>query len=316
MLLQLETNTRCNLSCWFCQNRHFPLQKSEIMPFWLYQDAVKQGVEAGIHRVSHAAYNEPMADPMFIDRLMYLKEKKVDYVGYSNGTLLNVDTIRSMVTKGLDWPHTFNVPAADKDAYKKATDSTADVNRVIEVIKFYARHSRCRHTIDVNGTGDADHLKNFRELVQRFGDLPNVDVKMVKIITRAGQMTGTCQTDFKAQDLLQLGTRKSDPIVGCAAAKLVNYYVGVNGDVYLCCHDHEKKYVVGNVKQTPLKAIRDSQEYQDVLRQMQREFCSNCESAVYARKAGAGARTRADLPHQLQPPHFAQGDGGPAKPSA
>lgn len=316
MLLQIETNTRCNLSCWFCQNRHYPLPKSEIMPFWLYQDVVQQGLDAGIKRVSHAAYNEPMADPMFIDRLMHLKHKGVEYVGYSNGTVLNLDTIKTMVLKGLDWPHTFNVPAADKEAYKKATGSEADVNRVIEVIKFYARHSKQRHTVDVNGLGDAEHLKNFREVVQKFGEVPNIDVKMARVISRAGQMGGTCEADFKARDLIQLGTRKDDPIVGCAGAKLANYYVGVKGEVYLCCHDHEKKYAVGNVRETTLKAIRDTEEYRDVLAQMQREFCSDCEWAVYARKAGPGGRTRTDLPHQLQPPHAAPGDGRPAKPSA
>jgi len=316
MLLQIETNTRCNLACWFCQNRHFPAPKNEVMSHWLYEKVVLQGVEAGYRRVSHAAYNEPMADPMFEDRLEFLKRKKLVYAAYTNGTALTPDRAARMIRDGYDWPTVFNLPAVDKEAYKKIVDRTFDVDRVVAQIAFFIGHSRNRHQIDVNGVGDADHLKNFREVCQKFAPLPNVDIKMVKIITRAGQMTGTCQADFKAQDLLQLGTRKSDPIVGCAAGKLANLYVGVRGEVYLCCHDHEKRYIVGNVEQTPLKKVRDTQEYADVLRQMQREFCSNCESAVYAKRVSTSARTRTDLPHELQPPHLAARDGGAPKPPA
>lgn len=316
MLLQIETNTRCNLSCWFCQNRHFPEPKNSVMPQWLYEKIVLQGLEIGFGHISHAAYNEPMADPLFMDRLEFLKRKGAVYIAYTNGTALSIERSVYMIRKGYDWATVFNLPAVDKETYKKAVGCDFNPARVVENIRFFARHSRTRHEIHVNGLNDEEHEKNFREVKKEFDDLPNCEVRKIRIISRAGQMAGTCQADFKGQDLVQLGVRKSDPIVGCASGKLMEMYVGVNGEVYLCCHDHEKRYIVGNVEQTPLKDIRDTSEYRDVLAQMQREFCSHCESAVYAKRASTSVRTRADLPHQLQPPHLAQGDGGQAKPPA
>lgn len=309
MLLQIETNTRCNLACWFCQNRHFPLPEKAVMPMPLYELAVGQGQECGYRRVSHAAYNEPMADPLFLDRLRFLKRQRVEYVGYSNGTLLDAFTAQRLVAEGLDWPHTFNIPAADQEAYARAVDRTRSAAAVIDQVRAFIRASRRDHVVDVNGVGDAEHDENYRQVSARFADLPNCQVRRVVIVTRAGQMCGTGRADFGA-NLQQLTLRKPFPVVGCAAGKLANVYVGVYGEVYLCCHDHEKKYTVGNIETEPLAAIINSERRSNIERVMFAELCASCESAVFRRTARDGFR--ADLPHQLQPPHLAPGDVRPA----
>ena len=65
----------------------------------------------------------------------------------------------------------------------------------------------------------------------------------------------------------------------CDAGYFENLYFGVKGNVFYCCHDYHQDYSCGNINDTPLAELLESDSYYQQKQNFMQNFCRKCEQA-------------------------------------
>jgi radical SAM protein with 4Fe4S-binding SPASM domain len=221
-----------------------------------------------IKLISFAAYNEPTADPHFIERLKVLSRKGFRYFSYTNGSLLTEDLIDRLADHSIRITGTYiNLPTLDKSEYKKIVGREGDPRKILEMVIYLAKKIPKRHHILVNGDKSLEHRLHYNGIRNAVKKKKNIRVKQIKVIDRAGMLEGP-----GFEHVSHKGS-----VIGCASHKLNNLYIGVNGEVYLCCNDYHKRYSFGNIGTTSLNEMLEDRSAR--IAKMFSEFCINCGSA-------------------------------------
>ena len=278
MIAQIETNTFCNHKCWYCQNAHYKNPASRVMTMELFEDILKEISAAfpktRLKTVSFAAYNEPTLDPFFKDRLRMLSQYGFDYWFITNGSRMTVDLIDfiSREKPSLTSFH-INLPAIDPDEYQQATAAPAQsIYQIRENLAHLFENRRKKDpsmAIIVHGKGDDAHIKNFKRMKEFWRD-HQVEVVFQGVVNRAGML------DHIAGPPIDHGTDK----VWCSARYFENLYIGVKGNLYLCCHDYYQKYSFGKISDGSLEILLASKKRKNLLRKFTHNFCRHCPFAV------------------------------------
>jgi radical SAM protein with 4Fe4S-binding SPASM domain len=58
-------------------------------------------------------------------------------------------------------------------------------------------------------------------------------------------------------------------------------HINANGAVFLCCNDYDFETVFGNVNDTLIKDIWESQERKDMIAHSYENFCTTCIHAIW-----------------------------------
>jgi radical SAM protein with 4Fe4S-binding SPASM domain len=278
MIAQIETNTFCNHKCWYCQNAHYKNPTSQVMAMGLFETILKN-ISAAFPRtrlktVSFAAYNEPTLDPFFKDRLRMLSQYGFDYWFITNGSRMTTSLV-DFITREKPSISCFhiNLPAIDPDEYQRATAAPAqDISQIQEnLARLFENQRRIGQamTIIVHGKGDDVHTKNFRRMKEFWRNYP-VRVVFQGVMNRAGML------DHIAGPPIDHHSDK----VWCTARYFENLYIGVTGNLYLCCHDYYQKYSFGNMTDDSLAILLASKERRAMLRKFTHDFCHHCSFAV------------------------------------
>ncbi|MCU0615131.1 MAG: radical SAM protein [Desulfobacterales bacterium] len=278
MIAQIETSTFCNHKCWYCQNAHFKNPEYQVMPLELFEAILKEISAAfpktRLKTVSFAAYNEPTLDPFFKDRLRILHQLGFVYWFITNGSRITPDLVDFIIQErpAITCFH-INLPAIDPDEYQKATAASAQ--EIIQIRKNLAHLFKNQGeigspmTIIVHGQGDDNHKMNFCRMKKFWKDFP-IQVVSQGVMNRAGMLTNI------AGPPIDHGTDE----VWCFARYFENLYVGVNGNLYLCCHDYFQKYSFGNMADQQLETLLKSKKRKVMLRKFAHDFCRHCAFAV------------------------------------
>jgi radical SAM protein with 4Fe4S-binding SPASM domain len=278
MIAQIETSTFCNLRCWYCQNAHYENPEPTVMSMGLFE-AILKDISATFPKtrlktVSFAAYNEPTLDPFCKERLRMLSQYGFDYWFITNGSRITPDLVDfiSQERPSISGFH-INLPAIDPDDYQQAT--AAPAKSIIQIRKdlayFFKNQGKSgpAMTIIVHGKGDDGHVKNFIRMKDFWKEYP-VQIVFQEVMNRAGMLNHIVGSP------IDHGTDR----VWCTARYFENLYIGVKGNLYLCCHDYHQRYSFGNVTDERIDVLLASKKRKDLLRQYSHDFCRHCSFAI------------------------------------
>jgi radical SAM protein with 4Fe4S-binding SPASM domain len=224
--------------------------------------------------VSFAAYNEPTLDPLFKDRLRMLSQYGFDYWFITNGSRMTADLV-DFINREKPPITCFhiNLPAIDPEEYQRATAAPAqNISQIRENLAYLFKNrgeTGPAMTIIVHGKGDDIHIKNFKRMKEFWKAYP-VEVVFQGVMNRAGML------DHIAGPPVDHGTDK----VCCTARYFENLYIGVKGNLYLCCHDYYQKYSFGKLADEALEILFAAKKRKDMLRKFTHDFCRHCPFAV------------------------------------
>jgi hypothetical protein len=237
--VSLEAHTVCNQACYFCPVSVAP-RAAHFMPDDLYARIVRQLVEYRntIEAVFMINYNEPTADPRFIDQVRILKSAGLPPAVLTNGSGLTPDRVDAIVAMGGLRFLSVNLSTLDRQRYaaERGVDQLALVLRNLDYAK--TRSVASETHLVVLGQGDDHHRQDFVEIQQRFAG-SRFEVKYFEVMDRAGH--------------LAVGLRPVVPherLCGCdnvGSRPLQHLHITPHGRCVLCCEDYSERYAVGDL---------------------------------------------------------------------
>ncbi len=93
--LDLELSHRCNLRCVYCFAESGPALKDEITLEEI-KDVIDQALDLGLKKVSIVGGGEPLMYPDFFKVTGYIKEKGLDQIVFTNGTLITEEVAEKL----------------------------------------------------------------------------------------------------------------------------------------------------------------------------------------------------------------------------
>ena len=277
MIGQIETITYCNHRCWYCQNAHYPVPKPRVMGLTLFENIIEQistvYPKDELSVISFAAYNEPTLDPYFQKRLKVLTESGFKYWFISNASQMTWDLTDYMIKEKIAvYGFLFNVPAIDPDQFQAAVNVPARKIYAIRENLIYLLKRRHKLnadvTIIVHGDQSRMHQHNFQRM-RSFFENYSVNVVYGPVMNRAGMLDTVTHQKIDHQ---------TDKLI-CRADYFDNIYIGVNANLYLCCHDYYQRYSYGNLSDASLKKLLTSKKRCKEELRFKRDFCRFCPFA-------------------------------------
>lgn len=278
MIVQVETSTDCNRSCWYCPNAHFPRRPSAVMSSELFEavldEVSRTFTKRQLRTVSLAAYNEPTLDPDFRERLVTLTRKGFDYYFITNGTGVTEDLVDFLVRENIRISSFHvNLPAIDPEEYGRATGGPPEdvlaLRRGLACLFRHGARSGTKMSLVVHGDGGEGHRRNFDRMREHWRG-EEVDVLFLPVMNRAGLLEKVIPPP------IDHGTDR----VWCRSRHLDSLFVSVEAGLYLCCHDFHQESVYGSLKPSSLRDLLRSEARAKAIREFKTRFCRRCSFAV------------------------------------
>jgi pyruvate-formate lyase-activating enzyme len=245
--VSLEAHTVCNQACYFCPVSVAP-RESHFMPMETYRRILGEIADLGepIEAVFMISYNEPTADPRFIEQVQAIKEAGLKPATLTNGTGLTPKRVDQLVELGGLRFLSINISTLDRDRYQqdRGHDHLQQVLRNLD----YAKDRAVSQDMDivVLGTGNQTHQDDFEAIRERFAG-SRFNVKHFVANDRAG--------------LLQVGMRAKDPektLCGCdymGSRPLQHLHITPRAKCILCCQDYHETWEVGDLETQSVREV-------------------------------------------------------------
>lgn len=251
-IVSLETMTTCNQRCYFCPVSIAP-REDESMPDAMFERIVEEltHYRASLEGIFLQSYNEPTLDRRFVDQCKTLFAADLPVSVLSNASGLTPSKVDALIEAGPLRYLCINLSTLDRERYER--DRGEDHLAVVLKNLDYAKDRRLAEEmkIVVLGTGDEDHDRDFEAIRDRFaGSLFFVDKHVV--MDRAGWLdVGLKPPERKTQ------LRGCDNV---GSRPLQHLHITPRGRTVLCCEDYDEKYVVGDLNDSTIAQVLESDE--------------------------------------------------------
>ncbi len=277
--VQLEAHTVCNQSCYFCPVSLAP-RAAHSMSMELYEDIARQIAELGepIESVFMIAYNEPTADPRFIEQVATLKRFGLPPSTLTNGSGLTHRRVDQLIELGGLRFMSINLSTMDRERYAKdrGKDQLPMVMRHLD----YAKDKQVAEQMDivVLGTDDEHHHQDFEE-ISRYFEGTRFTTKSFVVNDRAGYL-----------DIGLTGDGGKRRLGGCdymGSRPIQHLHINPHGQCLLCCQDYDEKEVVGDLREHSLAEVLVSPAFAKARRLVygldaapERYICKGCRYSL------------------------------------
>lgn len=269
--INIENTTFCGADCIMCQRHNFKFPP-EIMSKELFKKCLEQVVNIGVKQVGITGFGDPLMDKYFIWRMKYIKENYPQIkISLTSTCQLLKDEVADAVVKYAD-ELLISMYGFSKIAYESVHRGSLLYENVKENIdKFLERDKRpfvvMKYLLLDENKNDMDAWKNYY--------LTKAD--RIDIWKPHNFGDGLCET-------LSSANGDKSKFVGCFRIRSLNDLMfRTNGDISVCCMDYNHNIVIGNINQTSLKDILNSNK---VLKLQylnndesicNYEYCKNCD---------------------------------------
>lgn len=272
--LDIDVNTHCNASCVYCpQSTH--RRGVNVMPFDLFTKIIDRFDGYDLKWVALHIYGEPLLDPLYRDRVNYLREKGFRLHFFTNGSMLSKDLIDFLKDMNI-YGAMFNFPSIDCEEWKYMTKlSNQHFLRAKEGIEYFIEtfSDKLEHLeIVVNGNTD-NHKERTLAVKEHFSKFGNVVVNGWESNSRAGNLEN---------EFVKSVNHKNVKFGGCP--RVVNQlHINIEGDVILCCQDYFQEVKLGNILTDSVEDIMNSERMKSYRAQIyglipmeENLLCRNC----------------------------------------
>ncbi|PJF39339.1 MAG: hypothetical protein CUN54_08925, partial [Phototrophicales bacterium] len=245
--VSLEATTGCNQACYFCPVSVAP-RGNGVMSLEDYQRIVGQLAvyRHTIRAVFMNNYNEPTADPHFLERVQILKSYELTPALLTNGTGLTPKVIDALNAMGGLPFLTVNLSTIDRDRYRqeRGRDHLLQVLRNLDYLREHPVGEMMN--IVVLGKNDDRHQRDYEEICERFA--------------RSNFMVKFARTNDRSS-YLNVGQAQEQPhqfLKGCdqtGSRPLQHLHINATGTCVLCCQDYNEDYVIGNLMEQTVEEV-------------------------------------------------------------
>jgi MoaA/NifB/PqqE/SkfB family radical SAM enzyme len=270
--VDIESTNSCNLRCVMCP-RNFVQEEIEKnlgnMEWDLYRKIIDECAENGLPSIKLNYRGEPLLHPDIVKMVKYAKDKGITEVQFNtNGMLLDEKKSRELITAGLD-RIIFSFDGATKNTYENIR-SGASFERVVSNIRRFIK------------TRDSMSSKR-----------PCVRVQMVKMKQNEKEVDGFIKLWTPVANRVAISTKREvrDKAKDAGHFPCPQLWQRImicwDGEIRVCCGDWNggitKMFGMGNIKDTTIKDIWNSEKYQKLRLAHKSEnyggipVCSKCE---------------------------------------
>lgn len=277
--VSLEAHTVCNQACYFCPVSVAP-RESHFMPMEDYRRILGEIAELDepIEAVFMISYNEPTADPRFVEQVRAIREAGLPPATLTNGTGLTPKRTDQLLEIGGLRFLSINISTIDRERYEKdrGQDHLSLVLKNLDYAKDLPVGEEMH--IVVLGTGNQTHKDDFEAISERF-EGSRFEVKYFEVNDRAG--------------LLQVGMQakeKEKTLCGCdymGSRPLQHLHITPRAKAILCCQDYHETWEVGDLETQTLKEVLEGPAFARARRWVygmekapDNFICNNCRYAL------------------------------------
>lgn len=275
----IEGTSGCNQSCYFCPVA-FERREEKSMPLELYDSIAEQlsHYKQILEGVFMLNYNEPTADPLFIDRVKILLKHGLKPAVNSNGTGLTVKRVDELMLLGGLRYLSVNLSTINREKYMR--DRGVDHLDIVLKNLDYAKNMPLAKQMNVAviGEGDDAHKADF-EAISKLFEGSNFEVLYFESMDRAGFLSTGQKPKTKHGKLrgcLDVGSRPIQFV-----------HIDYRGICILCCQDYRAKYELGDLTKQSLLDVLVSDAFAQARRWVygREEAPSDfiCRGCVFAR---------------------------------
>jgi wyosine [tRNA(Phe)-imidazoG37] synthetase (radical SAM superfamily) len=279
MICQIEINKNCNWKCWYCQNKQYKPPMNKVMSMKNFEEILERLSHSytrnQLNTITFAAYNEPTLDPYFIDRLRSITQKGFSYYFISNGSKMNSTLLRFLTyEKPSIENYVFNIPSLNP--INLSTLAGISMKSAKHSIESFIHFLRSLHKlsyksikVEVHGNGGKEHKENYLKVKETCKLYGVSNVELSDVVSRAGMLSNVGRKVNYKSDRFR-----------CKKKYLNNFYIGVELNMYLCCHDYYQITTYANIRDGNVTELISDFRRGEALLLLAKKFCKHCEYAI------------------------------------
>lgn len=267
--IHLETTSHCNCKCIFCPVGLGKMTRQHGQMSWeLFKKIVD---EVGNQDIDwHLSLtSEPLLDPLLFDRIAYID--KVCPLGnmrlFTNGIAMTGDRLKKLAAAPIDV--TVSIDATTPETYKKVKGVDLYEHVVANVLLFLSHRKLSVHFVTIPANENERHL--FIEFWKKY----NIRYSLSQCDTWNGEVP----------DWYHRGDPDPNKVCTSLETHLTIYW---NGDVGICCRDHNAGFYFGNVDKEGVAGVWNNDKMKEQRERMRRKIwigiCRKCD--VYRWQGG------------------------------
>jgi radical SAM protein with 4Fe4S-binding SPASM domain len=251
----VETTAKCNIYCPMCPREVYPQPKADMSDA-VFERLVRESGKTAEHMML-IGLGEPLLDPKIYERIEFCHRHSVSTLLSTNGTLLDEKAAARLLDTPLE-QLTFSFDGAKKESFELYRKG-AKFEKVRENFVRFARMKKERGSnlqIVVQMIRMEKNAGEVDEFLKFWSAVPGVDQVRIK----------EDETNMLRPDAGHDGSEWQHP---CHYLWRGPMYVKQNGDVFPCCQSYimgGDASVVGNLQESPLEEIWNSDEMQRMRR--------------------------------------------------
>ncbi|WP_285907576.1 radical SAM/SPASM domain-containing protein [Pseudodesulfovibrio pelocollis] len=275
--VQFQTLSTCNAKCVFCCHSSEPKAIPHgRMDDGLISKIIKECGRSGVGRVSPYMTNEPLMDKRMPRILADIKKHSILPVKTritTNASLLTPEIGEALINAKLTqiW---ISVNGYSEETYRQSM--SLDFARTMENIdrfldlkrKMGAKHPKVNIT-----TLRTRLVEHELEDARKYWDQRDVKFHIHAVDNRVGEET----FDSVCVDTLERKKKRHCDLF------LKQAYIVENGDMIICCHDWKQSVVVGNIANSSIREVWNSERFMKLIYEY---FEGNFENLEICRKCG------------------------------
>jgi len=247
--LWIEPTNLCNYNCLMCPNSLLPKKDCGFMDLDLYKKIIDD-VQGNIWEINLAHRGESFLHPELLEMILYAKDKNLSIRLHTNGSLVTEEISHRLIKTGLD-RLSFSFDGYDRKTYEKIRKggdfqkTTANIVRFLEIKKAaQAKKPKVAiECIDFGPEKQDDQTAKKEKFSSLFRDLPLERLVIKPVHNWAGNINVN-------------GNNRGQVLCPLPWNALTVFW---SGDVLPCPQDFFGRYVLGNIKESSLGDIWNSE---------------------------------------------------------
>lgn len=293
LVLQIQTQSFCNGRCLICP---YPIVSKKLdqgtMDWDLFTKIAHELASEPPTKVIFELHNEPLLDKRILDCVKYLKSISPDnYCSIvSNGELLDRFSPGEIIQSNLD-RLLISLNAHSKEMYE-SINRGLDYEKVMKNISNLLSDQAVRQKIAMSFVVTEQNMREVHQATQ-YWKKQGVKTRVIDAVNRAGSLDNyegvrPKVTYYGIARPLRVWRRLMSAVRGVVGCERPFYHMSIlfNGDVILCCHDWNRATVVGNVRNSSLREIWNSEKMNEIRRLILRKRyaeISSCKECSFVK---------------------------------
>lgn len=271
--LQIEPTNHCNLNCICCSRDRLGREKG-YMDFNLFQKIINDASEVGVRRIHLYLHGEPLLHPQVIDMIRYIKNRKIGITMATNGMPLNPQKIRDILDSGVNCSDyvVFSILGYSKEVHETIMRGVNHQKVLHNVLNFLELRKECNingpiietvfYKMPENEGESREFVQYWRRIVDHVHPVDNISRQLADFGMTNDSIPPRKKT---CKNLWERMT------------------VFWNGDVTTCIADLQARMVLGNLKNSSITEIWNSEKSLRIKELHKRkefnklDLCSNCD---------------------------------------